>query len=116
MLQLVKQFQTTKRKPDNPIVVQFMRLDVSLFSICQLGSNASEGLASGRARASRQERGSFLLPCLLYRLSAEGMAQIKGGSAHLRRSGLEEGLHTSNEARKKKIKSFAGIPSHLGFS
>ena len=86
MLQLVKQWLSTKGKPDNPIVVQFMRLDVSLFSICQLG------------------------------LSAEGMAQIKGGSSHLRRSGLEEGLHTSNEARKKKIKSFAGIPSHLGFS
>lgn len=51
-------------------------------------SNAYNGLyLPARVRVS------FLLPHFLSRLPAEGVAQITGGSFHLRRSGIKVGLH-----------------------
>lgn len=74
-----------------------------VFSICHLGSNASDGmdlLVGEPGQAGKGKEASFF-QVFLYRLPAEDMAQIKGGSFHLKRSGLKEGLSTSNETRKK---------------
>jgi hypothetical protein len=50
----------------------------------KIGSDASEGMnLLVRLRASRQGGESNLL-CLLYRLPAEGMSQIKGESSHFK--------------------------------
>jgi hypothetical protein len=51
----------------------------------------------------------------LYKLPPEGVAQIKGGSSHLKRSLLKVGLSTSNDLIKREKKSLTGIPSCLGF-
>jgi hypothetical protein len=57
-----------------------------------------------RVKAGRQaKRAGFLLPCALYRLSADRVAQIQGGSSHLKRFGLKVGLPTCNDLIKKKI-------------
>lgn len=73
-----------------------------------------------RMRTSRQrERESFLLPCLSYRLPAEGVVHTKGGSDESgkppQRSRLGVALHIPNDLCKKK-KSLACVPSFLGFS
>jgi hypothetical protein len=67
----------------------------------EAGSKASEGTDfPGRVRASR--RASVLLPCPFHRLPAEAVAQIEGGSPHLKRSILKVGLPTSNDLIKKR--------------
>jgi hypothetical protein len=48
-------------------------------------------------------------------LPAEGVTKVKGGSYHLRRSGLKMGLPTSNVYFRKK-KSLTSVSSDLGFS
>ena len=45
---------------------------------------------------------SFLLPCPLYRLPAEGVAQIKGGLSHLKQSGLKVGPLVLKDLIKEK--------------
>lgn len=47
-----------------------------------------------------------MLPRPLYRLPAEGAAQVKGGSSHLKRPRLKEGLPTSDDLIKKNIPSW----------
>ncbi|EDL82258.1 rCG29069 [Rattus norvegicus] len=68
----------------------------------EVGSNASEGMDFPET-GSRQK--SFLPPCPLYRLPAESVAQIKGGSYYFKISGLKIGFPTSNYLIKKKIPS-----------
>lgn len=62
----------------------------------EVGFNASEKMELP-ARASRP-RASVHLPCTLRRLPAERrLAHIKGGSSHLKRSGLKDCLSISND-------------------
>ena len=58
----------------------------------EVGSNASEGMdLLVRVRACRhKKKESFLLPCPLYGLPAEGAVHIKGRFSHLKRFGLRE--------------------------
>lgn len=64
------------------------QLAFSIFQIPEeVGAIASEGMdLLARAKASRQ-RGNKLLPRPLYRLPAEVVAQIQGGSPHLKDRG-----------------------------
>ena len=52
-----------------------------------------------------QERGSFLFPCPLYTLLEEGVAQIRDGTFHLKRSGSKMCPHISNDPVKQKSPS-----------
>lgn len=54
-----------------------------------------------RMRASKERKPHSSMS--LHRLSAEGVTQIKDVSFHLKRSGLKEGLFTSNDLIEKKI-------------
>jgi hypothetical protein len=67
-----------------------------VFSICwnpKEESNTSEGMKlSERSRAENP-----LLPCHLYMLSPEGMAQIKGGTSYFRLPGLKVSIITLND-------------------
>lgn len=88
MARLVQQWLSTKRKSENPIFVQSTRLDVSAFSICwnpnREDSNTGEGMnLPARVSANRPGK-QFLLLCLSYRLTAEAVVQIKGGSSHFK--------------------------------
>jgi hypothetical protein len=49
-----------------------------------------------QSEGKQEKNGQTLLsPMPFYRLPAEGMAQIKGGSSYLKRSGLKVDLPTS---------------------
>jgi hypothetical protein len=67
-----------------------------VFNICQnpeeVGANVPEGMGLP-ARGSRQEKAVFLVPCPLYRLPAEGVAQSKGGSSYFRSRRLKHSSH-----------------------
>jgi hypothetical protein len=75
-------------------------------------------------RASRpRARANFILSCPLYRLPAEGVAQINGGASHFKRSGLEVGLPTlsglvkgKNKQTNKQKQTLTIVPSYLAFS
>lgn len=53
-------------------------------------------------RAIRQRAKSVLIPCPIYRLLPDGMAQIKGLSSHEKRSRLKAELSILNNLIKKK--------------
>lgn len=74
------------RRSKNPVAVQFTRLHVSADHQCLLywnpediGPNANEGMGLLAKQKQAGKEGGSVLPCLLYRLSAEGMAQIRVG-------------------------------------
>lgn len=94
------------------------------FSLCwnslEVGSNVCEEMnLLARLEQAGKEQG-FLLPCPLYRLSAEVMAQIRDGSFYLKdleqrcifppeRVGLKVDFPISNSLIKQK--SVTGVPS-----
>jgi hypothetical protein len=88
-----------------------------VFNICwnseEVGSNAKGMDLSARMTASRQK--SFLFPCPLNRLPAEGVVEIKGGFYHLKGSRLKVVLPTSGDFNEEET-ILEGIPSCLGFS
>lgn len=63
----------------------------------EVGSNASEGMDLLKRREQAGKEQSFLLLHHLYRLPADGMAQIKGGSSYF-----------------KVSKTLRGMPFHVG--
>ena len=99
VVQLVQQWLSTT---EGPRIQQLFSpcswMPQLLFSMCwnpeEVGSNASEGMDLP-ARQEQAKRASSLLPCPLYRQSAEGGAQITGKFSHLKRSGLKMCLRTS---------------------
>jgi hypothetical protein len=105
VVQSVQQGLSTKGKSKNPVVVQTTRPDVlDVFNIRwnpkNVSSNHSEGMdLPVRLRANRQRAS---LPCL-YRLPPGGVAQIKGGLPHFKRSGLslEVVTHTFNPSTQE---------------
>lgn len=84
VMQLAQQWLSTNIKSKNP-VVQSTRL---VFSACQnleVGSNVGKGTDLPVKSESKQAgRDSFLLPCPLYRLPAECVAQIKDRSSYFK--------------------------------
>ena len=48
-----------------------------------------------------------------YRLPAEGVAQIKGGSSHLKRSGLEVGLPRAG-GMAKQLRALSALQEDMG--
>jgi hypothetical protein len=76
-----------------------------IFSIHQnakeVGSNVNKGmdLLGSREQTGKEQKHSSSM--FLYTLPAEGVAQIKGGSSHLKRSGLKVALPTSDDLIKK---------------
>lgn len=74
----------------------------------EVGSNAS------KSESKQIKRASLLLPWPPYSLPVEGVAQVKGESPHLKRSGIKVGLPTLNNVVKKKIPH--KYTQSLGFS
>lgn len=73
-----------------------------VFRICQnleeAGSNAREGMDLPVRKNRQREKASYLHDLSI---GCRSHAQIKDGPAHLKRSGLEMGLATSNNLKKK---------------
>ena len=75
-----------------------------IFSIHQnakeVGSNVNKGmdLLGSREQTGKEQKHSSSM--FLYTLPAEGVAQIKGGSSHLKRSRLKVCLPASNDSTK----------------
>ena len=116
MVQLVQQWLSTNIQFKNPVVVQFMELDVSasVYSgyklLKEVGFNASEGVDFPvRARASRQrEQASFFHVLYLgcHRKVWPGLKVALPASKDLH-------LPTSNHVIKNE--SLTSVPSLLGF-
>lgn len=79
----------------------------------EIGSNASGGTdLLPRARLCKQE---YKFPwCPLCRLPAEGMAQIIGGSSHLKRYGLELQMIFFKKKNFSKVYAPAWVYKHRG--
>jgi hypothetical protein len=60
----------------------------------------SEGMELPIKESKQRESKSFLLPCPLQRSPQETVAQIKGGSSHLKDPDKRWFLNSSNELRK----------------
>lgn len=58
-------------------------------------------------RAIRQRAKSVLIPCPIYRLLPDGMAQIKGLSSHQKRSQLKAELSILNNLIKKTSQMYS---------
>ena len=78
------------------------------------GSDANEGTnLPVQVTASKQRVNASFLHALTEAASRK-CGQVKGGCAHLKRSGLKVGLPALKDLIRKK-KSFAGVPSLLDF-
>jgi hypothetical protein len=67
----------------------------------EVGSNASERMSLQQEQGQSGKEQKLPSSMSLYRQPPESVAQIKGGSSHLKNSGLKVGLPTSNNLIKK---------------